>query len=171
MTPSNHQIYLEEINERIDQVEHLHYQPVEPLYRNVQMILTAITYFILAGLALLLLLLDNPVWCLIAEGIIIASLAANLFILRKAWIFKGYALREYDLSYRSGIIFPTITTIPFNRMQQVGTKQNPISKIFKLYSVEVVNGAQLEAAISIPGLTEEKANQIKNIIIEKMRDE
>ena len=72
MTPSNHQIYLEEINERIDQVENLHYQPVEPLYRNVQMILTAITYLILAGLALLLLLLDNPVWCLIAEGIIIA---------------------------------------------------------------------------------------------------
>ena len=171
MTPSNHQIYLEEINERIDQVENLHYQPVEPLYRNVQMILTAITYLILAGLALLLLLLDNPVWCLIAEGIIIASLAVNLLILRKAWTFKGYALREYDLSYRSGLIFPTITTIPFNRMQQVGTKQNPISKLFKLYSVEVVNGAQLEAAISIPGLTEEKANQIKNIIIEKMRDE
>ena len=171
MTPSNHQIYLEEINERIDQVENLHYQPVEPLYRNVQMILTAITYLILAGLALLLLLLDNPVWCLIAEGIIIASLAVNLLILRKAWIFKGYALREYDLSYRSGIIFPTITTIPFNRIQQVGTKQNPKSKLFKLYSVEVVNGAQLEAAISIPGLTEEKANQIKNIIIEKMRDE
>ena len=171
MTPSNHQIYLEEINERIDQVENLHYQPVEPLYRNVQMILTAITYLILAGLALLLLLLDNPVWCLIAEGIIIASLAVNLLILRKAWIFKGYALREYDLSYRSGIIFPTITTIPFNRIQQVGTKQNPISKLFKLYSVEAVNGAQLEAAISIPGLTEEKANQIKNIIIEKMRDE
>lgn len=171
MTPSNHQIYLEEINERIDQVENLHYQPVEPLYRNVQMILTAITYLILAGLALLLLLLDNPVWCLIAEGIIIASLAVNLLILRKAWIFKGYALREYDLSYRSGIIFPTITTIPFNRIQQVGTKQNPISKLFKLYSVEVVNGAQLEASISIPGLTEEKANQIKNIIIEKMRDE
>lgn len=150
-------------------VEELHYEPVDPRYRTVQLVLTVLGYLLLAVLALLLLLLDDCLWIVLAESIILVALVTNIIIARKAWSFKGYALREYDITYRSGIIFPTVTTIPYKRVQQVSVKQNPVSKIFNLYSVEVVNGAQALSSLTIPGLTEERAAQIKSIVIERMR--
>ncbi|MDE5808513.1 MAG: PH domain-containing protein [Muribaculaceae bacterium] len=168
---SNHQCDIDAFLSDIDFVDELTYNAVDSRYRNVQMVLTALGYILLGGAALFLLLIDNPLWCIMAESAIIVAMAVNLFILRKAWLFKGYALREQDLSYRSGVVFPSITTIPYSRLQQVSVKQNPVSKIFKLYSVEVTNGAQALSSITIPGLTEEKAANIKNLLINKLRNE
>lgn len=168
---TNTQFYLNEIKNVIDTVEDLQYEPIDRKYQIVQIVLTLSGYLVLATSALLLLLLDNCLWFFLAEGIILIAMSINFIIVRKAWIFKGFALREYDISYRSGIIFPIITTIPYNRMQQVSVKQNPVSKFFNLYSVEVVNGAQAMSSLTIPGLTEERANQIKNIVIDRLRHE
>lgn len=168
---TNTQFYLNEIKNVIDTVEDLQYEPIDRKYQIVQIVLTLSGYLVLATSALLFLLLDNCLWFFLAEGIILIAMSINFIIVRKAWIFKGFALREYDISYRSGIIFPIITTIPYNRMQQVSVKQNPVSKFFNLYSVEVVNGAQAMSSLTIPGLTEERANQIKNIVIDRLRHE
>lgn len=164
---TNTQLTLEDITP----IEDLHYEGVDPKYRSVQIILTALLYVLFAVLALFLLLVDDVLWFIFAEGIILVAMAVNLFIVRKAWAFKGYALRENDITYRSGVIFPTITTIPFCKMQQVSVKQDPVSKLFRLYSVEVVNGAQAMASLTIPGLTNERANQIKSIVISKLKYE
>ena len=164
----NHQLNFETIRETIDPVDRLQYERIDRHYRVVQILLTLIGYLCLGGMACFLMLIDNYIWWLLAECIVIACMVINLIIVRKAWMFKGYALRQRDLSFRSGVILPTVTTIPYDRMQQVSVKQNPVSRIFRLYSVEVVNGAQAMSSLTIPGLTEERANQIKNIVIERM---
>lgn len=168
---TNCQLELEEVLERVRPVDELYYEPIDRRYRAVQMILTALGYVLLAGAACFLLLIDNCLWFILAECVIVVAIAFNLFILRKAWQFKGYALRENDISYRGGIVFPKIITIPYDKLQQVTLKQNPISKMFKLYAVEVVNGAQGMASLTIPGLTEERANQIKGIVIERLKND
>lgn len=168
---SNQQCDIDRVTQETTPIDKLHFQPVESRYRNVQMILTSLGYLLLGLAALFLLVIDNPLWCIVAESLIAVSMAVNLFILRKAWLFKGYALREQDICYRSGVLFPSVTTIPYNRLQQVSVKQNPVSKIFKLYSVEVVNGAQAMAALTVHGLNEENANNIKSILINKLRNE
>lgn len=165
------QLDSEDTREVIDPVEDLQYEPIERKYRTVQIVLTMFVYAIFAGIALLLLLLDDCVWCIVAECVIVIALAINLVIVRKAWLFKGYALSEFDISFRSGIVFPSVTTIPFNRLQQISIKQDPVSKLIDLYSVEVVNGAQGLASMIIPGLTKERAEQIKRIVIEKLKNE
>lgn len=154
-----------------DDVETLQYERIDPRYRSVQMALTALLYLLFALLALVLLVFDDRLWLIIGESVVAVAFIINMYILRKAWLFKGYALREFDISYRSGVIFPKITTVPFSRLQQVSIKQNPISKFFHLYAIEVVNGAQAMASLSIPGLTEERANQIKSIVINKLKNE
>lgn len=83
---------------------------------------------------------------------------------------QGYALRENDITYRRGIIFPKLTTIPFERIQQVSVKQNPVSKFYGLFAVEIVNGAQGLSSLTIPGLTEDTANQIKNRVIDRLNN-
>ena len=116
-----------------------------------------------------MLFTDYPIWCIPAEILIIISALINLSIVARAWKFKGYAMRENDITYRSGIIFPKLTTIPFERIQQVSVKQNPVSKFYGLFTVEIINGAQGLSSLTIPGLTEERANQIKNMVIDRLK--
>ena len=170
-TTTNQQIWIDRVMENMRPVDELRYERIDRKYRNVQMILTALGYLLLAGAALFLLLLDDCMWCIAAECVIMTAFAINMIILRKAWEYKGYALRECDITYRSGIVFPTTTTVPYVRLQQVSVKQNPVSKIFGLYAVEIVNGAQGMAALTIPGLSEERANRIKDIAIEWLKND
>ncbi len=118
----------DQINRPIDE---LHYEPVNPRFRSVQIVSAVIAYSLLAVLALLLLLVDTYWWCIAAEIVITVSFIINLKILRKAYKFKGYALREHDITYRGGVIFPKITTVPFSKIQQVSIKQNPRVKVFR----------------------------------------
>lgn len=161
---TNHQLYLDDTTP----VENLEFEPISEKYKKVQIAGAAIAYAVMMALALLLLLADTPWWCIVAEAIIALVFAGNIFILRKAFLSKGYALRERDLTYRTGVIFPKVTTIPYARIQQVSIGQNPVSKHFGLCSVEVENGAQTLSAVTIPGLPEEKARQIKDILTGKL---
>lgn len=152
----------------VNPVDELNYEPVSEKFRSVQVVCAVIVYFLLAGLALLLLLVGTPLWCIVAEVAIAVSLMINLTILQKAYKFKGYALREHDITYRSGVIFPKTTTVPFSRIQQVSVSQNPVSKVFDLYAIDVVNGAQGLSSLVIQGLTKEKADGVKSVIIRRL---
>ncbi|MDE7347873.1 MAG: PH domain-containing protein [Muribaculaceae bacterium] len=168
---TNNQIRIEDIMQEIQPVDELDFERVDHRYRSVQLILTGLGYTFAAVLALLLLLTDASIWCILVECVIAVTMVVNLIIANKAWKFKGYALRDNDITYRSGLLFAKTTTIPFNRLQQVSVKQNPVSKIFSMYSVEVFNGAQGMASLTIPGLREERANQIKDILIQKLKND
>lgn len=152
-------------------VAELKFENLDSRYKSAHILGTSVIYILLMLLALLLSFSDYPWSVIIAEGVIAAAFMVNLCILPKSYFFKGYAFREHDLTYRSGIIFPKVTTIPYSKIQQVSLKQNPISRMFSLYSVEIVNGAQALSSVSIPGLTEEKALEIKNLVTGKIRKE
>ena len=161
---TNHQLHIDGTTP----VENLDFAPISEKYKNVQIAGASIAYIAIMALALLLLLADSPWWCVLAEAIIAVVFAVNIIILQKAFRFKGYALRERDFTYRTGVVFPKVTTIPFVRIQQVGIRQNPISRYFGLCEVEVVNGAQTLSSLSIPGLTEDDAQRIKSMVTEKL---
>ena len=168
---TNADIRIEDIMQGIQPVDELKFYGIDPRYRLVQLILTGLGYILVAVFALILLLVDECIWCILAECVIAVAMVVNLIVANKAWKFKGYALRENDITYRSGLVFAKTTTIPYNRIQQVSVKQNPVSKLFSMFSVEVVNGAQGMASLTIPGLTDENANKIKEIVIQKMRND
>ena len=81
---SNQQICIEDIIADVRPVDELRYERIDRKYRNVQMILTALGYLLLAGAALFLLLLDDCIWCVAAECVIMTAFAINMIILRKA---------------------------------------------------------------------------------------
>lgn len=163
---SNRQIEIE----ATDRIDGLHFEPVSPKFRSVQIVSATIGYAMLAAIALLLLLAETPWWCIAAETVIVASFVINLAILRKAYRFKGYALREHDITCRGGVIFPKITTVPFARIQQVSIKQNPVSRYFGLCAIDIVNGAQGLSSLDIQGLTKERADAIKSVITQRMNN-
>lgn len=163
------------ISADIDRVENLSYTPLEKTYLKVLMVKTIFSYLLLMGLALFLLLVENfsgrytAIVCI--EGVLLVAFIINLFLLPKAFAKKGFAVREHDITYRSGLLFPSVITLPFCKIQQVSISQNPLTRMCGLYEIDIVNGAQLLSETSIPGLTEEKANEIKAFIIESIRNE
>ena len=129
---SNQQIHLENITE----VDQLNYEPLEPKYIKVQFIVTLLTYLILSGLSFFILLADKFTYrielLVLVECLILLGATINLWMLPKAFAYKGFALREHDITYRSGIFFPSVVTIPFCKIQQVSIQQNPISRLLGL---------------------------------------
>ncbi len=162
----NHQINLDDVTA----VSELHFEPLDKKYKSAHIVGTAITYLIMMALGLFVLLTDCMPAFIAAECVIAATATVNLVLLTKAYAFKGYAMRDRDITYRSGIIFPKTTTIPYARVQQVSIRQNPVSRYFGLYAIEIVNGAQQLSSTTIPGLPEETAGRIKELIAEKLGD-
>lgn len=149
-------------------IDHLDFRPVSPKYKLVQIVNAAIAYTVLAALALCLLFTGFVWWCIAAEIVIVISFIVNIIILSKAYLYKGYAIRGHDITYRSGVIFNKITTVPFAKIQQVSISQNPVTKFFGLSAVEVVNGAQGLSSIVIQGLPSKEAEQIKNLLTQRL---
>ena len=95
--------------DNIDKVENLIYTPLEKKYLKVQIVKTVLVYIIFMGLTLLLLLAEEFT-CRVATTIgiecaFLMAMIVNLFLLPKAYAYKGFAIREHDITYRSGIIF------------------------------------------------------------------
>ena len=101
----------------------------------------------------------------------------SVFLVLLAWrsilvIFgfpkKGYLLREQDVSYRTGLLFYKLTTIPFNRIQHVEVSQNMIEKSIGLSSVKIFTAGGSISDLSIPGLLPDKAHQIESFLLSKV---
>ena len=162
--------------EHIDHIEELQFEPLEPKYIRVQFINSLIILLILLLIPLLSLLFTDEykyqdIIITTIECLIVLTGAFYLWLIPKAYTYKGFAIREHDITYRSGIFFHSVVTIPFCKIQQVSIQQNLITRLFGLYSIDVVNGAQLLSGTRIPGLSEKTANRIKTLLTERIKDE
>lgn len=99
--------------ESITPIDHLQLKRLEANYLYVHIITVASVYLILMALALFLLFADSLWWCVAAECLIISAFVVNISVASKACRYKGYALREQDITYRSGIFFPAPPQCPF----------------------------------------------------------
>lgn len=162
---TNRQIWFDDIQP----VETLRFEPIEERYVKVILFRTALIYLIFMAAAFLILLLDLScavILLVAAECVLAAAMAVNLTLARKFCRAKGYALRNKDISYRSGLFFTTVTTVPFCKIQQVSIRVNPVSRLFGLYYLDVTNGSQdITNCITIPGLPQEKAELMKALLI------
>lgn len=81
---------------------------------------------------------------------------------------RKYAVREKDVSYKSGILFKKTTTVPFNRIQHIEIDQGPISRFFKLATISVFTAGDSSDDLKISGLLKEDALKIKEFISTKI---
>lgn len=148
--------------------------PLEPRY-HVQMLLSvSMVYIILLAIFSVFYFLilnsgDMPLWpYLVIVGLLLIIWVCNLFWMKKAYNFRGYAIREKDISMRRGLFFRKYRTVPFSNIQQVSVQQGPLSRPFKLYSLEIEDASQSGVGLSIPGLTKERAHQLKDFLLDKI---
>ena len=100
-------------------------------------------------------------------GVILFSFIFYLYFFL-FFLKRKYALREKDISYKSGMLFLKTTTVPFSRIQHVETDEKPISRIFKLASLSVFTAGDSSDDLVIKGIKKQEALKIKEFISSKI---
>ena len=143
---------------------------VSKKYWNVVVLnLLIFLLFLAAGLLTLLYfsVAARPYIYIIAGGYI--TLAIILFLLYKTDIGRrGYALREKDILYRSGIIAISTTIIPFSRIQHIALDEGLFSRMYQLGQLRIFTAGGSSGSLHIPGIEIEQARQIKEILMKQI---
>ena len=153
-------------------IEIQEFEGLEGKYKLVMQISTAVVLVLALSVFFIIayIISDNtPFKVLIGvPSIFVVLFVWRLVIVILGFPRKGYLLREHDVSYRSGLLFYKLTTIPFNRIQHVEVSQNIIEKSFGLASVKVFTAGGSVSDLSIPGLLPDKAHQIESFLLSKV---
>lgn len=95
-------------------------------------------------------------WAVLLIGLLVLDI--------KGFAIKGYAIRSKDISYKSGLIFFTQSSIPFNRIQHCEISQGPLGRLFDLASVRVYTAGGGSSDMVIQGLHKERAQKLRDYI-------
>ena len=136
--------------------------PLDPRVRSAWWLSGAVVVVpVVAVAAVLLALLGPP--ATVVGAVVGVSLAAVLAVLAvpvlryRRW---RYALRERDLWIRKGVLWVTVSVIPYQRLQFVDTRQGPLDRLFGLAQL-VVHTAALGTSGRLPGLDAEEAERLR----------
>lgn len=101
----------------------------------------------------------SPVQIFAALGAFIAVVGSVLAVFRyRVW---GYELREDSLYLVRGVLTRRDTSVPFVRVQHVDTRRSPVERLTGLASVVVYTAGSRGADITVPGLTPDRARELR----------
>ena len=152
--------------------EEVSLKPIQSKYFNVILLNIGIV-FSLFGIGLIGLfiydntILANRVWLFTGIGYCV-TLILVMFYSRLSFNLRGFAFREHDAIYKSGVIAQTTTVVPFKRVQHVALHQGLFSRYFGLASLELFTAGGSSTDLEIKGLKLEEAQQFKNWIVQKI---
>lgn len=82
---------------------------------------------------------------------------------------RGFAFREHDVLFQSGVIATKTIVIPYNRVQHVAVHEGVVSRYFGLAKVEIFTAGGSSSDIEIPGIEKEQAENIKQLLMGKIQ--
>ena len=157
--------------ETLLQIEKPELISLEPSYLRVIVISRIISVlFLTAILIVLFTVIDGPeryAALLIGLPFLILYSGWSLLTAFKGFKFKGYALRERDISYQKGWLWRSYTTVAINRVQHVRVDQGFIERQFKLARIKIFTAGGTGSDITIPGLKPQTADRIKEFIVQR----
>ncbi|HAW92143.1 MULTISPECIES: PH domain-containing protein [unclassified Arsukibacterium] len=160
-------------SEQLTPLQGLLLEPLARRYRLLRQGVNAV-FFILVW-SLLLGLYLQPWWPLSVaisdasyHGLWIVPLLGLLRALYcwQADKHKLFALREHDISYKSGIFFQAMITQPVVRIQHIELKQGPLERKTALARLQLFSAGGAMHTFEIPGLQLEQAQQIRQFVLQ-----
>ena len=81
---------------------------------------------------------------------------------------RGYAIRDLDIIYKSGVFWRTVTAIPFNRIQHVEKSSSPLDRRFDIATLQLFTAGGSGGDLKIHGLSADIAEQLRVFILDKV---
>lgn len=157
-----------DINE-LQAYRQIEFEPIAAKYFVLVALRTAV-FFVMASAAMLLIGTFNAVPLIKISyicGGLLTLLSIYLFITKQTFKYRGIAVREHDVIFRTGFINITETLVPYKRVQHVKLKRGFIERSFGLSQLLVFTASGAAHNLSISGLEADKAEKIKTYIIDR----
>lgn len=110
----------------------------------------------------------SDIWLVSICGVGVLLVILMCIISLKGVQMKGYALREHDIIYKTGIISRSQTVIPFNRVQHVVVYEGALLRVFGLCTVEFFTAGGALGDLKISGISKEEGERLKAYVIQKI---
>jgi membrane protein YdbS with pleckstrin-like domain len=132
---------------------------------RVQTVLTAIP-FLIGALVLEAISRDQA---LLPPGVIAGPvlLLAVLLVIRvptRRYNARGYQISADRLRVVRGLLWRSDTVVPFGRVQHIDVDQGPIERFFGIATLTLHTAGNHNASVSLPGLGEELAREMREDI-------
>ncbi|GAA1320988.1 PH domain-containing protein [Brachybacterium rhamnosum] len=106
-------------------------------------------------------------WWIAAVAVVpLAVIVQSLLLTPRRVRAIGYLDGEQELVIARGIMFRTISTVPYGRVQSVTIGEGPIERRYGLATLELTTGASDEAP-SLPGLPRDEAERLRALLAER----
>jgi len=157
----------------LPQLEQLNFEALSPSYAKSNRYISLFSTLFIVAVLLIIQLQSIFTLPTTASNVVSFFIGAIVFIGFISTIYiiladkrKFYALREQDLSYRSGVIFRKTVSQPMLRIQHVELKRGPIDRKIGLAKLQVFSAGGAMHTFEIPGLPVEKAESIRQFILD-----
>lgn len=156
--------------ERLPKYEAVSLKSLSPKYWNVVVIHICIFLILLAaGIAAILVFNTGARQHTFLFTGLYTAFAVLLFILNRADISKrGFAIRDRDIIYKSGIVALTTTIVPFSRIQHIALDEGLFSRIYGLGTLKIFTAGGSSGSLHIPGIEIEEAKSIKEMLMKQI---
>lgn len=84
---------------------------------------------------------------------------------------KAYAIRDHDILYQTGWLKKSLHVCPYNRIQHCSVDAGVFERNLGISKLKIYSAGGNDSDIVIPGLTPERANSMRELIIRKNQKE
>ena len=147
-------------------------EPVEPGYKNVLRIrLTVFWLMLWAGAVVcdLAFLKATPFQGAPTVGILILAIVGLVVTPLRIYDRLRYRLTDRLLQVVRGWLFHVDTIVPLVRVQHIDVTRGPAEKLFGVATLVVHTAGTHNSVVTLPGLSPERAAQIRDTIREHVR--
>lgn len=108
-------------------------------------------------------------WLWIGSGFFLITGLWEMVLIPRQVRAMGYALTEDHLLWRKGVMFRSLSVIPYGRMQLVDTSQGPVGARLGIAEVKL-HTASASTDATINGLPAQEAEHLRQILAERGED-
>lgn len=149
--------------QELPELEETSFERLAGDYLWLRLTITGLLFFVLAGVGVVLSFTAKVPWLhWLIPWAVLLIIRTVLEVL--GFGIKGYAIRTQDVSYKSGLIFFSMTSVPFNRIQHCEMVQGPIARLFDLAAVRIYTAGGSTSDITIHGLHKERAQRLRDYV-------
>ena len=132
---------------------------------QVHLISSAVAVVLGAVVSGLGLWFDWP-WAHLVWVLVLLWVVPDFFLVPRRTRAEGYLDREDDLVVAEGIMFRSVTTVPFGRIQSVEVEEGPLERRHGLATLKYTTAAS-SASGSISSLDRGEAERLRALLIER----
>jgi membrane protein YdbS with pleckstrin-like domain len=107
----------------------------------------------------------------IAGTVLVIALALIIRVPATRYNARGYQISADRLRVVRGLLFRSDTVVPFGRVQHIDVHQGPLDRLFGIATLTLHTAGNHNASVSLPGLGEELAREMREEIRAHIRRE